>query len=105
MSEADWGEMLDLDVVVLGSYEQGREELPWCHSDHKLQSVSIVSLLSLQDQVKIRNNMRKQGFGTFLHQCDSFWDFKVGGSGISNFCKSKTNQSMFIRSCAQNRQS
>lgn len=41
----------------------------------------------------------------FLHKCDSFWDFKVGEPGISKFCKSKTNQSMFVRLCARNRQS
>lgn len=89
MSEDDWGEMLDLDVVVLCSYEQDREELPWCHFDHKLRSVSIVSLLSLQDQVKIRNNRRKQWFGNFCTNVTHFGILKWVNQGFLSFVKAK----------------
>lgn len=75
MSEADWSQMLDLHVMVAGflwafccwenTPEWGREELPWCRCDHELQSTSIVSPPSLEDQVKTRSNKRKQRFGNF----------------------------------------
>lgn len=45
--------------------EWGREELPWCRCDHKLQSTSIVSPPSLEDQIKTRSNKRKQRLGNF----------------------------------------
>lgn len=112
MSEADRGRILDLDVVVLDSYERvaAAERAHQCGAKKNcLDAILAISKYSQSSFFATPTEKQKQWekakIWEFLHKCDSFWDFKVGQLGISNFCESKTNQSMFIRSCAQMRQS